>query len=401
MAGNGAGPVLTRREVVAASTALGAAVSTAKSQERRVALGVIGCGGRGSWIARLFARHGGYSIHAIADYFPEVAQAVGESLGVPAARRFSGLSGYKRLLDTGVEAVALEAPPCFYPAHARAAVEAGKHVYVAKPVAADVPGALAMEETAKRAQTKGLVFLVDYQIPTDPANIAVVRQIHAGAIGKVVAINSQYLAGSWQDPPFTANLESRLRNLIWVNDTAIGSGYHGNACIHAIQAAMWVANGVPTAAMGISRIGRPSPHGDSHDVYALCFEFPNGVVLNHRAKHLNDRLSGYDFCACLVHGQNGSAYVTYTGNAWLIAENDALREEVPNLYEAGAVRNIAEFHRCINERDTANPTVRYAVDSCLATILGREAARRRTRLTMRDILRENRSLPVNLKGLKD
>lgn len=393
----------SRRAVLAAAaaSALAASAPSPGQDDRKVKLGVIGNGGRGAWIAGLFARNGGYTMHAVADYFPEVAAKCGDALGVDAGRRFSGLGGYKRLIESGVEAVALEAPPCFYAEHARAAVEAGLHVYMAKPVAADVPGAKSIEATAKRAGEKGLTFLVDYQMPTDATNIEIVKRIRAGAIGEVAGLNSQYLAGAFPDPAPTANLESRLRGLIWVNDTAIGSGYHGNACIHAIQSAMWVAGSVPIAASGASRLCRANPHGDSHDFYSISFEFPGGLVLNHRAKHMNDRLPGYDFCACLVHGTAGSAYLAYSGSSWIVSDNETIKEEVPNLYEAGAVRNIAEFRRCVLAGDHSNPTVRYAVDSCLATILGREAALKRTRITMRELLARNKALRIDTRGLRE
>jgi hypothetical protein len=109
---------------------------------RKIKLGVVGCGGRGAWIASLFREHGGYEMHAVADHFPEVAEAAGSALGVAPARRFSGLSGYHKLIESGVEAVALETPPCFFPEHVQAAVDAHLHVYMAKPIAVDVPGCL-------------------------------------------------------------------------------------------------------------------------------------------------------------------------------------------------------------------------------------------------------------------
>ena len=71
-----------------------------------------------------------------------------------------------------------------------------------------------------------------------------------------------------------------------------------------------------------------------------------------------------------------------------------------NLYEAGAVRNIAAFHEAVTKGDCSNPTVPRAVDGCLTCILGREAAARRTRLTMDELLKENKKLDVDLKGLK-
>src|ERR1035438_7801390 len=41
--------------------------------QRKIKLGVVGNGGRGAWIAKLFQKHGGYEMHAVADYFQEVA----------------------------------------------------------------------------------------------------------------------------------------------------------------------------------------------------------------------------------------------------------------------------------------------------------------------------------------
>lgn len=366
--------------------------------ERRVKLGVIACGGRGGWIARLFAKHGGYEMHAVADYFQAVADATGEALGVPAARRYSGLSGYRRLIESGVEAVALEAPPFFFPEHARAAVEAGVHVYMAKPVAVDVPGCLAIEAAARQAGANGRCFLVDYQMPTEPAHLEIVRRIHAGELGPLATVNSQYYASTFPDPPKTATIEDRLQRLTWCNDNSLGGGYHVNACIHAVDAALWVIGQRPVAATGLSRVMRRDPHGDSHDVFSILFEFADGLVLNHRGKHLPNQ-TDFDVYG-QVQGRDGHAQFGYGGKAWLRTNDDAYQGESVNLYEAGAVRNIATFYEAIVAGRHDNPTVRRSVDGALTTILAREAGRRKARLTMEELLRENTRLEVDLRGLK-
>jgi hypothetical protein len=71
-----------------------------------------------------------------------------------------------------------------------------------------------------------------------------------------------------------------------------------------------------------------------------------------------------------------------------------------DLYTAGAVRNIASFHAAVTGGHVENPTVRRAVDGCLTCILGREAAARRGRLTMDELLKENKRLELDLTGLK-
>jgi predicted dehydrogenase len=381
---------------------LGPETASANSQpadfKRRIRLGVVGCGGRGTWIAKLFQRHGGYDIFAVGDYFQEVADACGKALGVDRARRFSGLSSYKKVLDSGVEAVALETPPYCFPEHARTAVDAGVDVFMAKPVAVDAPGCREIEVAARKATAKGLCFLVDYQIPTDPHNIEVVKRIRRGGIGRPAILHSYYLAGSFPDPSKTATCESRLQRLIWCNDVAIGGGYHVNACIHAVDAGLWVAGERPISATGASRIGRADPHGDSHDVFGIVYEFANGLILNHRAKHLRNHSDGFR-CGCEVHGDTGFAEIAYGGKAELRRATESYSGEVVKLYETGAVRNIATFYTNVINGDARNPTVRRAVDGALTTILGREASLRKSKLTWQQLLDENKRLDLDLTGL--
>lgn len=406
---------LTRRQFVGSSlTAAGISLAQADSSRgqeavaaetrpadagRRIKLGVVGCGGRGAWIARLFQNHGGYDLFAVADYFQEVADACGKALGVDPARCFSGLSGYRRVLDSGVEAVALETPPCFFPEHARAAVEAGVHVFMAKPVAVDVPGCLAIEAVARKATAAKLCFLVDYQIPTDEHNIEIVKRIHAGQIGRPGILHSYYLSCAFPDPPLTDTCESRLRRLTWCNDVAIGGGYHVNACIHAVDAALWVAGRTPVSATGASRVARADPHGDSHDVFGIVYEFADGLIISHRAKHLTNPVPGFR-CGCEIHGDTGMAEIGYDGKVLLRSGATSYDGEVVKLYEAGAVRNIATFHKNVTDQHATNPTVRRAVDGALTTMLGREAALRRSRLTWDQLLKENRRLEVDLRGMR-
>ena len=117
----------------------------------KIALGMIGCGDRGTWIADLFQKHGGYEIVAAMDYFPEKAEAFGAKFNVPVNRRYSGLMGHRRMLQGKLDAVAIESPPYFHPQQAADAVDAGLHIYQAKPVAVDVPGCQSIQESARKA----------------------------------------------------------------------------------------------------------------------------------------------------------------------------------------------------------------------------------------------------------
>ena len=401
---------LSRRGFIAGTAATAAAVAVESAVQgqgaesapaaRKIKMGVVGCGGRGAWIAKLFREHGGYEMHAVADYFQDVADAAGEALGVDKSRRFSGLSGYLKLMESGVEAVALETPPCFFPQHVQAAVAARLHVYMAKPVAVDVPGCLQVQAAATKAAGEKRCFLVDYQMPTDPHVIECAKRFREGALERLGIVKSFYYGGLFGDPPLTPSIESRLRSLVWVNDVALGGSYHVNACIHPVQALMWVLGKTPVAAVGLSRIARGEPHGDSHDMYGITYEFADGLIWTHTGRHAQG-LTGPDdplaTCEFL-----GSAYmkIGYGGRALIRGgPQHYAGGTIDNLYQAGAVRNIATFHENVTHGQTANDTVRMAIDSCLTTILAREACLRRGRMTLDELLKENRRLELNLDGL--
>ncbi len=372
--------------------------SASSGRQGKIKVGLIGCGGRGRLVGGLFKEHGGFEIFAVADYFQTVADTVGDLLGVDSARRFSGLSGYQKVIDSGVEVIALEDLPAFMPAQAAAAVNAGCHVYMAKPVATDAPGCFQIETAAKLAGGKGRCFFVDYQIPTDPANIEVLKRIQNGGVGKISQLATRGVVQGFNDPPKTANLESRFQKLVWVNDIALGCDYLGNYDIHAVDAALWVIGQRPIAAAGSSEVARPNAHGDGRGVCSVVYDYADGTVHNHFGQALPDATES--ILDCHVYGTSAHAVIGYSGQAFLHGGTQEYSGPVDNLYHAGIVRNIATFHENVTQGHFENPTVRRAVDSALACILGREAARRRVRLTMDDLIKENQRLDLDLTGLK-
>jgi myo-inositol 2-dehydrogenase/D-chiro-inositol 1-dehydrogenase len=372
---------------------------------RKIKLGVVGLGGRGRWISALFKKHGGYDLHAVADYFPGVVEEQGEALGVDAARRFSGLSGYKRVIESGVEAIVIIDIPYFYPEQAEVAVGAGLHIYMAKPVAVDVPGALVIEALGKQASKKERVFLVDYQMPTDPRNIEVYRRIAAGALGPIQTVFSNGAAGGggFNDPPFAETIENRMQNLIWVNDDAMGCGYIGNYDIHVVDAILRAIGRMPVSAYGWGARFRPEPHGDALDSTCVMYTFDDGMVWNHQSpKGTSDNwFTPNGSLVTEIQGKDASARISYWGKAYVRGGKQYYNGgTVEDLYEAGAVRNIATFYNSVVKGQYSNETVQKAVDSVLVCVLGREAAARHAGVTMGQVLKENRKLEINLKGLK-
>ena len=398
--------MFSRRRFMAKSAAATAGFAIVKpsairgsAANSRVEVGCIGLGGRGRLIARMLGEHDGFQITAVADYFPNVAQSIGEKFKVSESRRFSGLNGYQKLISAGVDAVFCETPPYCFPDHVTAAVNAGNHVYLAKPVACDVPGCMAISRAGKKASKNKHVFLVDFQTRTDPFIIEAVKRTHEGLIGELAMISSFYTDGGFPDPPLTDNIESRLQRLIWVNDIAIGGGLLVNAGIHAIDVALWIAAARPVSAMGCSRTARLNPHGDAPDVYSLTYKFENGLILNHRGEHLRNT-HGFN-CTCMAFGQEGHTLTNYAGNTMIRGNKGGYRGgEVKNLYNSGIRRNLDTFHQSIVNGIYDNPTVEPSVNATLACILGREAAKRNKLLTWDELIRENRKIEIDLTGLK-
>jgi len=365
----------------------------------RIEVGCIGLGGRGRLIAGMLAEHEGYHVTSAADYFPDVVGSIGAKLSVAENRRYSGLSGYKKLIAGKVDAVFCETPPYCFGEHVTAAVDAGCHVYLAKPVACDVPGCMMVLEAAKKAPKNKQVFLVDFQTRTDPFFIEAIKRTRDGLIGKIGLLSSFYTDESFPDPPLTGNVESRLQSLIWVNDIALGGGQLVCAGIHAVDVAMWIAAAHPVSAVGCSRIARREPHGDSADVYSVTYEFENGLILNHRGEHIRNP-HGFT-CSCFAFGQDGYLETNYTGNVAVRGNKGGYRGgELTNLYVDGIRRNLDSFHHSIVNGIYDNPTVQPSIDSTLATILGREAAAKNTKVTWDEMISENKKIEVDLTGLR-
>jgi myo-inositol 2-dehydrogenase/D-chiro-inositol 1-dehydrogenase len=384
----------------AAFSIMNASLVRGTQANSKLEAGCIGLGARGRLICRLMAQHPGYQLVAAADYFPDVVQKAAESLNVPENRCYSGLLGYRRLIESKVDAVLLEAPPYCFPDHAAAAVEAGRHVYMAKPVAVDVPGCLRISALGKEASRKQRVFFVDFQMRTDPFIIESVKRVHEGLIGEISLLSSHYSSEGFPDPEKTATIEDRLQNLVWTNDIAIGGGHFVNAGIHAIDAALWIARELPVSAMGCTRTLRANPHGDSPDIDSFTFQFNSGIVLNHCGEHVKNK---HPFlCTASAFGRDGYIETSYTGNSFVRA-NEGGYEGGPatNLYNQGIKRNLDAFYEKVTGAAYDNPTVETSVNSTLVTILGREAGARNGLVTWDELLLDNKRVAVDLTGLKE
>jgi predicted dehydrogenase len=364
----------------------------------RITVGMVGQGGRGAWIAEHLSKHSGFQIAAVADYFPAVADSAGERWQVPKERRFSGLNACRRLLESKVDAVFLETPPYFFPSHARAAVDAGCHVYMAKPVAVDVPGCLDILEAGRKATRTQKVFLVDFQTRTDPFHIEAIRRVREGMLGKVGLITPFYHDDCFPDPSKEKTIEPLLHRLAWCNDHALGGAYIVNCDIHALDVALWIAGEVPESAVGFSCRNRANAVHDSHDCYAISYNFKNRIIMSHQSEHVANGKGGIGVRA---YGQKAHLEANYSGKVFIRGVEDGYADgESKMLYADGMKANVDTFHQSIMDGNCSNPTLEPSVNSTLASLLGREAALRGRKLTWDELLKDTQRLQPDLTGLK-
>jgi predicted dehydrogenase len=361
----------------------------------KIALGLIGCGGRGGWLADLFLADGHYKFVACSDYFKERVDAVGNRAGIEPSRRHTGLSGYRKVLEEDVDAVVIETPPYFHPEQAAAAVDAGKHVFLAKPIAVDVPGCLSVGESGEGAKKKGLVFLVDFQTRANPLYQEAVRRVRAGDLGKLVSGEAHYPWAAVAHDVALAGPADRLK--FWYQTLALSGDVIVEQDIHTLDVATWFIDADPIKAFGTG--GRAiRRHGNIWDHFSVTYWFPNDVTL---IFHSQKGIPGVkDEIRCRIFGSEGVAYSDYFGDVWIQGKKPYEGGSTGSLYKDGAVTNIAEFHRAITEGDCSNPTVAPSVRSNMTSVLGRTAAYRGEVVTWGEIVEAGEKLEPDLSGLE-
>jgi len=252
-----------------------------------VRVGLLGCGGRGTEDAANLIDTGGARVVALADLFQDqldAARAHFDQLqrakgypSVDSSQLFVGPNAYQEIASSKeLDAVVIATPPYYHPRHLEAVVTAGKHVYLEKPVAVDVPGALLVIEVGKRAEGK-LSLDVGFQIRDCPPFVELVRRIHNGALGNIVCGEAHYFAGylDRQAWPNASPVERRLRN--WVYDRALSGDIIVEQNIHVIDICNWILKAHPLKASATGgRLGRPTD-GDVYGNYNVLFQYPDGV----------------------------------------------------------------------------------------------------------------------------
>lgn len=373
---------LTRRDFIKTSAVLGTAslgLGTSRVFARgsdRVRIGLIGCGGQGTRdIISCVKSSRGVEIAAMGDLFEDrlkesldkLRKDVAEAVKVTLDNRFVGFDANKKVLQTNVDLVFLTAPPHWRAEHLKAAVEAGKHVFMEKPGGVDPKGIRSVIKTAELARQKRLSVVAGTQRRHSKKYKEIIRRIHDGQIGEIVAGQGYWNGGDmlgywqWYEKKGRSDMEWQCRSWPWFTWT---SGDHiVEQHVHNLDVLNWALDAHPVQCVGMG--GRAVRDlGNIYDHFAVEYEYPGGVRVSSYCRQIN---GSTDRIAERVVGTKGVADV----------DQGIITGERPFRYEGADpdhyVMEMADLIKSIRDNSPINEGKQVA-ESTMNAIMGRMSA---------------------------
>ena len=351
--------------------------------DKKLKIAVVGCGGRGSGAAnQALKADENVELVAMADAFQDQLDksllnlqkefAGTKKVNVKDTHKYVGLDAYKKAIDRA-DVVILATPPGFRPYHFEYAINAGKHVFMEKPVATDAPGIRKVLEMAKIAKEKKLNVVVGLQRHYQNNYLAIAEKIKQGDVGKIVSGQVYWnSAGVWVRPrqQGQSELEYQMRN--WYYFNWLCGDHILEQHIHNIDVANWFIGEYPISAQGMGgrlvRTGKD--HGEIFDHHFVEFTYPSGAVIASQCRHQPGTWSkvGENF-----QGTKGSIDMNDAGAASIVGLDgeklfDYRNRNDPNPYQVEHDRLFASIRSNEVISDAENGAM-----STLTAIMGRMA----------------------------
>jgi len=344
-----------------------------------IRIGLIGCGGRGTDAVKDCVRSSpGVELVAMGDIFKDrldnsfenLKKDLGEKFKVTRDRCFIGFNCHEKVVACDINMVILTAPPHFRPAHLKTAVEAGKHVFMEKPVGVDPVGIRSVIASSELADTKSLAIVAGTQRRHQAHYVGLMKRIHNGDIGEIVGGQCYWNGGKmlgywkWYDrEEGMSDMEWQCRNWPWF--TWLSGDHIIEQHVHNIDVMNWALQAHPVQCMGMG--GRQVRKlGNIFDHFAVEFEYPNGVRISSMCRQMEGCT---DNVSERVVGTNGRSYTD--GSIGFIEGPHAYKydDSNPNPY----IQEHADLIKSIREGKPLNEARRVA-ESTLTAIMGRMSA---------------------------
>ncbi|MGF1558004.1 MAG: Gfo/Idh/MocA family protein [Flavobacteriaceae bacterium] len=272
--------------------------------DKKLKIALVGCGGRGTGAAvQALKADENVELVAMADAFEDrlkgslanIAQEMGETkkINVPAQNQFVGFDAAQKAIDLA-DVVILATPPGFRPHHFEYAVANGKHVFMEKPVATDVPGVRKVLAAAQMAKDKKLNVVVGLQRHYQDNYLAAIDQLKKDQIGKIVSGQVYWNSGGvWvrERQPGQSELEYQMRN--WYYFNWLCGDHILEQHIHNIDVANWFIGEYPISAQGMGgrQVRTGKDHGEIYDHHFVEYTYPSGAVIASQCRHQPETMS--------------------------------------------------------------------------------------------------------------
>jgi predicted dehydrogenase len=275
-----------------------------------IKLGLVGCGNRGSdALGNCLdaAKHLNLNVEivALADYFKGKAIVAAKKFGVAEDRCHGGAEAYKKVMASNVDVVLIAAPPNFRHVHFDAAIKAGKHVFMEKPVAVDPPGARKIMVTGKLAAEKKLAVVTGTQRRHQAAYLRTQHAVANNAIGKLMSGQIWWCGGPL---PYKTRNEGEsdadymIRNFF--NFTEMSGDHIVEQHVHNIDVANWFIGRLPESALGFGGRARRKT-ANQFDFFTVDFDYGQDLHIHSMCRQIN---GCYERVAEYFTGTEGSTW---------------------------------------------------------------------------------------------
>lgn len=374
-----------------------------------IKVGLIGCGGRGTGAAsQALMSKQNVKLVAMADAFRDRLDkcytsltdpnftdwssgetvSLASKIDVPEDAKFVGFDGYKNVINM-CDVVLIATPPGFRPMHFEAAVNAGKHVFMEKPLAVDGPGVRKILAAAEMAKKKKLNVVVGLQRHYQTIYRNWVDMLHNGAIGDITASRVYWNgAGVWvrERQPQQTEMEYQMRNWYYFNWLC---GDHINEQhIHNLDVGNWVHQAYPIscAGMGGREVRDGKDHGHIFDHHAVEYVYEDGSRMFSQCRHIKGCKNSVTEA---FHGTSGSAPqpgVILTKSGYELMNEDGKGD--PNPYQV----EHDELFAAISNGEYKYEDATNGAKATLTAIMGRMATYSGQEITWEQALNSSEDL---------
>ena len=380
------------------------------SNDKKLKLALVGCGGRGSGAAvQALIADENVELIAMADVFKDriekslegIKEYFGgtKKINVNEKNIFIGFDSYIKAIDL-CDIVILTTPPGFRPLHFEYAVQNDKHIFMEKPLATDAPGVRRVLDAARVAKEKKLNVVVGLQRHYENKYINLYNKLKSDAIGKIISGQVYWNDGGvWVNKrkPGQTELEYQMRN--WYYFNWICGDHILEQHIHNIDVANWFIGEYPSTAQGMGgrEVRNGKDHGHIFDHHFVEFHYPGGAVISSQCRHqkntmrrVDEVFQGTKGSITLGSGEirdlSGNLKFSYPKNNYWESDDE------PNPYQV----EHDKLFKSIREGNVISDAENGA-KSTLSAIMGRMATYTGKKITWDEIMNSKESLvPDNL-----